>query len=303
MSILEVLYRNGTQVLGEHDRGGFTLNFARAFFTPGFDGIYQIVVGAGEQDRSALGSYTLSVRVDDFADDYETGSTTVMTPSTTAFATIDSDVHPADPRLNSWDWIGVRDEASPRRGIESLDDRDVFRIEIAEAGDYVINVSSQTTRAGIWFVWDYQGNLYNRVESRPVESIVIRFSPGTYYVEIGTPHESFRQHGPLHCVTASNRCGRARQSCPGTRSVGGDRRLIHGIAGRIGEQRLNTQRVWSAGYSGAVSPSPKQGFKPPQSHQAGEGRVRSGERLAGLTTHEGQATLCEGVSATLPGIR
>ena len=195
VSILEVLYRNGTQVLGEHDRGGFTLNFARAFFTPGFDGIFQIVVGAGEQDRSALGSYTLSVRVDDFADDYETGSTTVLTPSTTAFARIDSDVHPADPRLNSWDWIGVGDEASPRRGIESLDDRDVFRIEIAEAGDYVINVSSQTTRAGIWFVWDYQGNLYNRVESRPVESIVIRFSPGTYYVEIGTPYESFGNTG------------------------------------------------------------------------------------------------------------
>ena len=71
----------------------------------------------------------------------------------------------------------------------------MFRIEIAEAGDYVINVSSQTTRAGIWFVWDYQGNLYNRVESRPVESIVIRFSPGTYYVEIGTPHESFGNTG------------------------------------------------------------------------------------------------------------
>ena len=33
-SILEVVDEHGVQVLGEHDQGGFTANFARAFFTP-----------------------------------------------------------------------------------------------------------------------------------------------------------------------------------------------------------------------------------------------------------------------------
>ena len=69
-SILEVVNKEGDQVLGERDGGGFMGLFARGFFTPNEDGTYYIAVGAGAQDRGGLGHYTISVREDDHADDY-----------------------------------------------------------------------------------------------------------------------------------------------------------------------------------------------------------------------------------------
>ena len=69
-SILEIVNGAGTQVMGERDQGGFLGNFARAYFTPEADGMYYIAVGAGSQDRGALGFYELSVRADDHADDF-----------------------------------------------------------------------------------------------------------------------------------------------------------------------------------------------------------------------------------------
>ena len=91
------------QVLGEHDQGGFTANFARAFFTPEEDGTYLVAVGAGAQDRTAHGFYTLSVRGDDHADDYGTDLGVVLRPGEYLTARIDSDVAPDGPGLTPWD--------------------------------------------------------------------------------------------------------------------------------------------------------------------------------------------------------
>ena len=71
-SILEITDYLGNQLVGERDEGGFTLRGARAFFTPSTSGTYRIAVGAGAQNRGGLGGYTISVRVDDHADDYRT---------------------------------------------------------------------------------------------------------------------------------------------------------------------------------------------------------------------------------------
>ena len=102
-SILEVIDDSDGQVLEEHGQGGFTLNFARAFFTPDADGTYYIKVGAGAQYPEGLGCYTISVRVDDHADDYMTDPNVVILPGESITATIDSDVSPTDPGLNAWD--------------------------------------------------------------------------------------------------------------------------------------------------------------------------------------------------------
>ena len=58
----------------------------------------------------------------------------------------------------------------PRRGIASLDERDIFRIDIADAGEYQLSVTEALTR--------------------------LRFEPDTYYAEIGTPYTSDGNTGP-----------------------------------------------------------------------------------------------------------
>ena len=198
-SILEVIDDMDAQLLGEHGQGGFTLNFARAFFTPEDDGTYYIKVGAGRQDRSGLGCYTISVREDDHADDFQTQSGVVIRPGESVAATIDSDVATDDPGLTYWDWKiqpplrsgGETDDVvRPRRGIESLDDRDVFRYEIAEDGTYRLSLTGQPTGVGIWYIWDYQGNLWLEATVAPVATVQWHHEPGTYYAEVGTPYES-----------------------------------------------------------------------------------------------------------------
>ena len=62
-SILEVVNQDGEQVLGEHGKGGFLGNFARAFFSPELDETHYIAVGAGVEYRPGLGFYTLSIRL------------------------------------------------------------------------------------------------------------------------------------------------------------------------------------------------------------------------------------------------
>ena len=198
-SILEITDDQGTQVIGEQGQGGFTLNFARAFFTPEDDGTHYIAVGAGHQDRTAYGCYTISVRVDDHADDFKTDPTVILHPGESLSAYIDSDVATDDPGLNPWDWKitpplrqgGESDDVvRPRRGIESLDDRDLFRYEIADAGMYEVSVSGQPTGVGIWYIWDRQGNLYAESTTGPAETATLPHESGTYYVEVGTPYES-----------------------------------------------------------------------------------------------------------------
>ena len=186
-SILEIIDSDDTQVLGEHDQGGFTLNWARAFFTPDTDGVYRIAVGAGAQDPNGLGSYTISVRVDDHADDYGTEPGVALEvggyiTGTSITGTIDSDVAPDDPDLEKWFWGG--------RGIEMLDDRDVFRFRIADAGEYQISLSEHPSGVGVRYIWDNSGNQWLEPEDAPVESFAGHYEPGTYYAEIGTPFES-----------------------------------------------------------------------------------------------------------------
>ena len=198
-SILEVIDDMDVQMLGEHGQGGFTLNFARAFFTPEDDGTYYIKVGAGAQDPTVLGCYTISVRVDDHADDYRTQSGVAVHPGESTTATIDSDVAYDDPGLNWWDWNSNPDpnpgdepdgRLVPRRGIESLDDRDVFRYEIAEEGTYRLSLTDQPAGVGFWYIWDSDGNLWLQATEDPVEIIQRHHKPGTYYAEVGTPYDS-----------------------------------------------------------------------------------------------------------------
>lgn len=203
VSILEVVDSEGVQLLDEQDQGGFTLNAARAFFVPPADGTYYVAVGAGARDRAGLGHYTISVRRDDHPDDFRTPPGIVLRPGESIAAAIDSDVAPDDERLNSWDWkpVGWSDVAMqmrPRQGIESLDDRDLFRFEIAVEGSYRLKVendlieaqSGRDGPAAIWEVKEYMGNLYAYPENGPALSFVDWYAPGAYYVEVGTAYES-----------------------------------------------------------------------------------------------------------------
>ena len=190
-SILEIVDEEGDQVLGERDQGGFIRNFARAFFTPDEDGTYYIAIGAGAQDRSALGYYELSVRADDHADDDNVESGLVLRPGDSVTAVIDSDVPRDDPGLNSWDWLEVGDSDFVLIwGLESLDDRDVFRFEISEEGPYLLTVREGPGDVGIWKTVDGTGHALNYDRNVPVASLEDDYSPGTYYVEVGTRYSS-----------------------------------------------------------------------------------------------------------------
>ena len=190
-SILEIVDEQGEQVMGEHDQGGFINNWARAHFTPQGDGAYYIAVGAGSQDRSLLGRYTLSVRADDYADDSKTVRDVTLLPFQFVSGCIDSDVPHDHPGLNPWDWWETHDEhAHPLRGLESLDDRDFIRFEIAEAGTYELVMSGAPRSVGIWATWDEYG--YSRYHAEPDPVLIVEeyYEPGIYFVEVGTPWES-----------------------------------------------------------------------------------------------------------------
>lgn len=189
-SILEVLDSEGRQALGERDQGGFTGNFARAFFTPAVDRKYYIAVGAGRQDRDGVGFYTLSVRADDHADDYKTNDAATVLPGLGVEGMIDSDVAPDDPRLNPWDWAVHDGKGIPFFGLESLDDRDVFRFEITDEGRYAMTVHDAPSTVGIWGIWDKRAVLHGYTSDGPVREIIDTLSPGTYFVDIGTSYES-----------------------------------------------------------------------------------------------------------------
>ena len=198
-SILEVVDEDGEQVLGEQDEGGFMANFARAFFTPEEDGTYYIAIGGGDELPSGLGFYELSVRVDDHADDYGTEPGVVLLPGKSISARIDSDVPPNHPGLKPWHWV-IDDPSIPIFGLESLDDRDVFEFRISEEGTYEVSVFDGPPGVGIWNILQGRGAVLERSEDGPVESIVRSFSPGTYYVEVGTAYESAGNTGSYKVV-------------------------------------------------------------------------------------------------------
>ncbi len=191
-SILEIVDREGNQVLGERDWGGFTGLFARAFFTPNEDGTYYVAIGAGAQDRGGLGHYTISVRVDDHADDHRPSpEVPPIQPGGSVTATIDSDVAPDDPGLNPWDWWEApHGNAVPIRGDESPDDRDVIRMEISQAGTYRVSVSDGPGGVGVWSIMDTSGNGSYVQDDVPVPFIEFQADPGIHLAEIGTPYRS-----------------------------------------------------------------------------------------------------------------
>ena len=188
-SILEVVDEDGEQVLGEQDEGGFMANFARAFFTPDEDGTYYIAIGGGREQRGGLGFYELSVRVDDYADDYGTDPDVALRPGEFLIARIDSDVAPGDAGLKPWHWV-IDDPSIPVFGLESPDDRDVFEFRISEEGTYEVSVFDGPPGVGIWNIWNGTNGVFEHFESGPVESAVLSYSPGTYYVEVGNVYES-----------------------------------------------------------------------------------------------------------------
>ena len=189
-SILQIIDKDYNQVLGENDGGGFTGHFARAFFTPSDAGTYWIAVGAGAQDREGLGCYTISVRADDHPDDYRAKPGVALEPGNSITASIDSDVSPGSADLNTWDWVKGNGKPTPRQGVESMDDRDVIRVNISEAGTYRFAFTNRPTGVGIWTLWDKRGSHVFQTDDSPVASLTVSLEKGHYYVEIGTPYSS-----------------------------------------------------------------------------------------------------------------
>ena len=190
-SILEIVNVEGEQVLDEHDQGGFISLWARAHFMPREAGTYYVAVGSGAQARGHLGFYTLSVRADDYADDHHTVRDLTLRAGESITARIDSDVPHDHPGLNAWDWWETSENhAQPMRGLESLDDRDFFRFEIDEAGTYALLVTDAPESVGIWATWSEEKNIRHEAENNPVASVVDRYEPGSYMVEVGTPWQS-----------------------------------------------------------------------------------------------------------------
>ncbi len=196
-SVLEIIDHQGNQVMGEQDQGGFTGNWARAYFKPETDGAYYIAVGSGREDRGGFGHYTISVRQDDHADDWRTKPDLTLRPNQSITARINSDVAPDDANPNAWSWAETGGgNAAPRWGIVSADDKDVFRLDIPEAGEYFIGVLEGPPEVGLWAFFEQGGNGGHLSSESPVRSVTRHFEPGIHYVAVGTPYRSVGNTGP-----------------------------------------------------------------------------------------------------------
>ena len=195
-SILEIVDEQGEQVMGEHDGGGFTGLWARGYFTPAEDGTYYVAVGSGAQARGYLGHYTISVRQDDHADDFRTQPGVAIRPGESITARIDSDIGPDDADPHAWVWAETSNEnAVPRWGIESADDKDVIRFEITEAGTYRIQMIDGPDSVGLWAIFDEHGNGDYLSREGPVDHVVEHYQPGSYAFAVGTSHDSIGNTG------------------------------------------------------------------------------------------------------------
>ena len=196
-SILVIVNEAGDQVLGEQDQGGFISNWARGHFTPEEDGTYYIAVGSGVQYRIGTGHCTISVRQDDHADDSHTHPDVVIRPGESITARINSDVAPGDStNPNAWAWAETEGgNAVPRWGIESADDKDVFRFEITDAGAYRLEMLDGPTGVGLWALWYADGGGDYLSYEAPVDAFVGNFSPGTHYFGVGAPYQSVGNTG------------------------------------------------------------------------------------------------------------
>ncbi len=196
-SILEIVNQEGEQVMGEQDNGGFIWNWSRGYFTPDDDGTYYIAVGSGAQARGYFGHYTISVRQDDHADDSRTHPDVVLHPGESVTAVINSDIGPDDANPHAWAWGETsRGNAVPRWGIESADDKDVFRFEIAEAGTYRIEMIDGPDDVGLWAIWYGNGGGDYLSYEGPVQSFVADFESGVHYFAVGTRVQSVGNNGP-----------------------------------------------------------------------------------------------------------
>ena len=195
-SILEVVDGEGQQVMGEHDNGGYLTNSARAFFTPEADGTYYIAAGSGQSDRSGTGHYTISVRQDDHADDWRTNPAISIRPGESITATIDYDVSPDHPGLNSWNWLHWGSTSEPLWGVESLDDMDTIRFAIDRAGTYRLSVSDEGGELVVWSIWEHDGSRFYFSWAGLAGSVELPYQPGTYYAAVGTNYESEGNTGP-----------------------------------------------------------------------------------------------------------
>ena len=202
-SILEIVDEEGNQVMGKQDGGGFNISWARAYFTPQTDGEYYIAVGPGREDRGGLGHYTISVRQDDHADDWRTQQGVRLLPGESINGRINSDVAPGNTHPAAWTWGSTsEDNAVPRWGIESADDKDVIRLVIAEAGEYWLNVSQGPNTVGLWAIFTEGGNGGLLSWEEPVSTLTRTFQPGTYYVAIGTSYQSVGNTGEYRLAVA-----------------------------------------------------------------------------------------------------
>ena len=160
---------------------------------PGEDGTYYIAVGAGAQAPGGTGFYTLTVRVDDHPDDYGLNPGVVLQPGESDHRCDRQRRRAGRSRTESVGLGSIRwRRREPVFGVESLDDRDVFRLEISEEGTYKMSVSDGPT-----------GRRHLERDSRPHmpssptvpglalwSPLVLQFEPGTYHVEVGTPYLS-----------------------------------------------------------------------------------------------------------------
>ena len=78
----------------------------------------------------------------------------------------------------------------PLFGIESADDKDVFRFEIAQPGKYRIEMIDGPTGVGLWAIINENGSGNYTSREAPVESFVADFPVGTHYFAVGTPYQS-----------------------------------------------------------------------------------------------------------------
>ena len=195
-SILEIVDEQGEQVLDEQDQGGFISNWARGYFTPRTGGTYYIAVGSGRQDPGGCGHYTISVRQDDHADDWRTHPGIVLLPGQSITARINSDIAPGDADPHDWAWGETSvDNAVPRWGIETADDKDVIRFEIREAGEYRLTVVDGPTGVGLWAIFGVGGHGDPLSWEAPLRSHTATFQPGTYYIGVGTSYQSVGNTG------------------------------------------------------------------------------------------------------------
>ena len=129
-------------------------------------------------------------------DDWKTQLDIALLPGQSITARINSDIALDGANPAAWAWGDAsRATAVPRWGIESADDRDVIRFDIAEAGEYRISVVEGPDTVGLWIIFAGQHGTSHLSWKSPVSSHQGTFQPGSYYAGAGTSYESVGNTG------------------------------------------------------------------------------------------------------------